>query len=701
MSTRPASRPALRIATLALAGYLCSGAIVTLERVAARRSITVRRSLVREARAAIGTPSFDAAGGRDGVGVVIAVIDTGFDVRHRSLRGRARWVLDQSMAPRGAHSDLERRFRGAVWGGDELERAIDAEASRPSADPSITTDVVGHGTFVASVAAGGAGGGASEGVAPGAELLLAKVGSAAGITDESIIDAMDFAIDRAGDRPLVVVLAAGSVDGAHDGTSAIERAIDARFVPENPGDSRARRALVVAAGNEGGAGVRRRARVERTDGAVALGVFVDGALMVSRTFAVVHEGPLELAIEGPLSDGQRAARTRWVAQGEHYGASVAGFRVGVDRTGGPGPGRSLGESLREGVAARTTLVTIVRESSGDALARASAWRLLARGDAVFDVYGVSGAVAIEDGGDDGTLVVPATAEGAIVVGALVTRERWEGPGGLTRERPVPRSGDGVAAFSSRGPDRVHRARPDLVAPGAWVLGARSLQCDQRAPGSLCAESVAADDPRETAAMGTSVAAPIAAGALARVWSTSPMLSRDAALSRLTRTSDRWTSARRWGAVDLRAALSPGERIATRCSLVASVDAVAPGEPLSFALRATGERGAIDGAPSVTARLEGASLRWVRAYEGGRAELRVRVADAAVESVSVRATLEGGASCEARAAVRRHGRARPASCAVESVGSHSNGVVFVLLIALAIVATRGGRPRSRRACPGSG
>lgn len=650
----------------------------------------MRASLIREARAVIGAPIFAASGGRDGSGVVLAVIDTGFDVRHAALRGRVRWVLDQSAGPRGTHPESERRFRGAVWSGEELEREI---TERPSSE-SITTDPSGHGTFVASIAAGG-GGESREGVAPAAELVLVKVGSVAGIADESIVEAMDFALDRAGTRPLVVVLAAGSADGTHDGVSALERAIDQRFSEQSAQATSARRALVVAAGNEGGSRARRRFRVSRAEGPAEIGVFVSAGRGETRSFSIVHEGAVELAIEGPSNAGSRAARTRWVALGEHVGAGFRGFTVGIDRSSGAGPASALAESLREGTSARSALVTVARSDRDEAIDRGSAWRLLARGDAVLDVYGASGGVAIEGGVDEGTLVVPATAASAIVVGAQVTREQWPAPDGAVRVRTVPRSSDGVAEFSSRGPDRVHRARPDLVAPGAWVLGARSAQCDSRAPGSLCADSEATSDPHTIAAIGTSVAAPIAAGAIARLWSTDPSLSRAMVLSRLTRSSERWTRSLGWGPVDLRAALATVEGPASRCTLAPATDEVAPGEPLSFALRASNDRGAIDRSPVIDARATGGVLRWIHAFEGGRAELRVRVSEAATERVSLRATLDNGVACEASALVRPNGRGRPASCRVECVGAKSTSLSWAALVAIAFAASARQRWRSAR------
>lgn len=660
------------------------------------------RAQVREARAALGVDAWAASGGGDGAGVTLAVIDTGFDVRHRSLAGRARWVLDRTRAPLGAHRALEQRFEGAVWSEHELRAAIERERAEGRVDERLPTDRDGHGTLVASIAAG-AGDATTEGVAPGASLVLIRVRASpdAGVGDDELVTAMDFAIDRAGDGPLVLVMAAGSIDGAHDGSSALERAIEGRFAGE------ARRALVVAAGNEGGGPAHSRVSVERTHGEVALDFTTSAAPGETVSFAVVHEGPVDLALESPRSQGAR--RTRWVSLGEHPGAQLGDDRVGIDRTRPPADGASIERALVEGVAPRVSLVTIEHGAGATqrepATARATRpWRLWLRGQATIDLYGDADALRFERGSDEGTLVVPATALGAVSVGALATRDQWEGRDGATRARPVARGEDGVARFSSRGPDRVHRPEPDLSAPGAWVLGARSGQCDPRAPRSLCAEDRLTSDPHSLAAAGTSVSAPLAAGALARLWSSRPDLSREAALSRLTASSERWSAARGWGAVDLRAAAMEPDVAAVRCTLVATVDAVAPGEPVSFALRALGARGAIGPAPVVRAEVVPSSRApRVVSLEGGRAIIETRApARGPVETLAVTATLEGGARCEATVRVQRRPplpaaslgscAARPSPTAPSRTRDERSTALLVL-----VGLSAGGLRRSRGRC----
>src|SRR5262249_11289355 len=151
------------------------------------------------------------------------------------------------------------------------------EVSSGRASAEIPTDEVGHGTLVASVAAGnGLATGAAvpagryAGVAPEATLLIVRASDTgtARFTDAAVVAGAQFAVDRAAalGLPLVVNLSVGSHHGAHDGTSPLERALAALVPPGTPG-----RAVVVAAGNDGAAPVHARITlVPRAPGEILL-----------------------------------------------------------------------------------------------------------------------------------------------------------------------------------------------------------------------------------------------------------------------------------------------------------------------------------------------------------------------------------------------------------------------------------------------
>ncbi|MFD9391531.1 S8 family serine peptidase [Streptomyces sp. NPDC060000] len=164
----------------------------------------VRRASLDSSKTQIGVPAARQAG-YDGQGVRIAVLDTGVDETHPDLQGR---------------QEAEQNF---------------------SASPD-TRDRFGHGTHVASIAAGtGAkSGGTFEGVAPGARILDAKVLGDDGSGSESdVIAGLEWAAAQHAD---IVNLSLGSQD--RPGVDLLEEAVN-RLSAE-------RGILVVAAaGNDG------------------------------------------------------------------------------------------------------------------------------------------------------------------------------------------------------------------------------------------------------------------------------------------------------------------------------------------------------------------------------------------------------------------------------------------------------------------
>ncbi|NEE04665.1 S8 family serine peptidase [Phytoactinopolyspora halotolerans] len=148
----------------------------------------------------IGAPTaWDA--GLDGSGTTIAILDTGIDDTHPDLTGRV-------------------------------------AAARNFSDARDTVDRFGHGTHVASIAAGN--GERYRGVAPGAQLLNGKVLDDEGWGNESdIVAAMQWAVDQGAD---VVNLSLGGEDTPD--VDPVEQAIE--YLSEQTGTL-----FVVAAGNFG------------------------------------------------------------------------------------------------------------------------------------------------------------------------------------------------------------------------------------------------------------------------------------------------------------------------------------------------------------------------------------------------------------------------------------------------------------------
>jgi subtilisin-like proprotein convertase family protein len=121
-------------------------------------------------------------------------------------------------------------------------------------------------------------------------------------------------------------------------------------------------------------------------------------------------------------------------------------------------------------------------------------------------------------GDGGyaTITPPATAKNVIAVGASESVR----PIGMTDGCGVPDSGANHAKdiidFSSRGPTDDQRLKPDLVAPGTHMLGARPTHPDYAGSGTCVGQSVFPSGSLYNLVSGTSQAAPVVAGAAALI-----------------------------------------------------------------------------------------------------------------------------------------------------------------------------------------
>ncbi len=576
-----------------------------------------RRPLLDAARAAA---SVDAAWERFGVlgrGATVCVVDTGVDLAHRDLRDasdhtRVDWLLDLDRAPRGAEPALEARFGGAVFRGDELDAMLAAE------DPALPTDWHGHGTAVASAAvgddapAGMTTPGVLAGVAPEARLVVVRAlrRGTPGFADEDIARGAAFCAAVADPPRTVALLSLGGHDGAHDGTSAIEAAL-AELV-------RAGLTIVVAAGNDGGGSIHAASRVAAGASAIfTLDVPSPQDAGVAHV-AVAVRGATSVALVAP--DG---ARVRVGARGEHARLATRRGTIEIDAS-----REGVVDLVAEGDAALPLLGgRFVIEVGGPA--HADAWIVSAELGTTPFAPSFSGANVVH--GEEVTM--PATADDVVAVGASVSRETLlstDGSPALT----LAADAEGRALFSSRGPSAGGALRPDVLAPGGWLLAARSAAVDPSDPEALVHghasewSRLARPDGR-LAIAGTSLSAAIVAGALALAVEAAPLdplRDRDRLAWSATRGDGAaFTPARGFGALDVGAFLdaraAPTGGAASAGSLSTSRWFATPGETeLSLALVARASDAVPDDA-WVTFSRDGVVV--------GRAPLRAGIARARV------------------------------------------------------------------------
>lgn len=500
-----------------------------------------RRPLLDEARAAA---RVDLAWERFGVlgeGACVCVVDTGVDLAHRDLRDaddhtRVDWLLDLDASPRGSEPELEARFGGAVYRQDELDAMYSA------GDPTLPTDWHGHGTAIASAALGDdappgvSTPGPFAGVAPRARLIVVRAlrRGSGGFADDDIVRGATFCGAVADPGHTVVVLSLGGHDGAHDGTSPIERALD---VLVHRGLT-----IVVAAGNDGGRAFHAAARVADAT-TTALTLRVPSPEDVSDAHvAIAIRGAAHVALRSP--DGLQAEV------------------------------RTPGEQVRIVTVHGTLDASALREGVIDLVLSGDATRPLVGGDFIVAITGPAHVDAWIVSSELGTaflspafvgphvvpgeeVSMPATSESVIAVGASVSRATLvttDGSPTLTLDA----DDEGRALFSARGPSASGTLRPDVLAPGGWIVAARSHSVDPADPEALvhghASDWSRLSQPDERLAIaGTSVSAAIVAGALALAVEVAPLdPERDRARLAFTATHTgdaAFTPARGFGALD--------------------------------------------------------------------------------------------------------------------------------------------------------
>ncbi|MGH7297071.1 MAG: S8 family serine peptidase [Polyangiaceae bacterium] len=508
--------------------------------------------------------------GMDGTGVLVGIADTGLDVTHKDFiddngHTRVAWLLDLSSPPRGVYPDLEQKYgttddsgnlvAGAVWAAADIDALLSTGQGASLAQ--LPQDEAGHGTLVASCAAGNGLQGSSQyrGVAPKATILAARVTGVGSeeIGNDELLRGTAFLFERADfmQKPVVVNLSIGTQFGPHDGTTSWEQALASHVGPGLPGH-----ALVVAAGNDGS--------------------IVGGP--VHQSVFVAPGSTVRVPLTAPYA-AQNGGAEVWVAV--HGGASVS---VGLDSPEGTWispvrPGDSAGKNTSAFTAAvyngsQPSNSPVPAGSDGAVVVWQGQWpagtyavTLTGRGSVDLYVEGTgdqagAGAVGWVSGVREGTVTLPASHPEIIGVGCTINKTSWHAMAGYALGLSVPEldavggapAADGGSRdplpgepcwFSSAGPTLTGVQKPDIMAPGAAIVGAMSQQAVPPATNSIFTNPSCPDktgsganpdcqqvDPEHAVSFGTSFSSPLVAGTVAILLQRDPTLTQDQVLAAL-------------------------------------------------------------------------------------------------------------------------------------------------------------------------
>lgn len=486
------------------------------------------------------------AEGLSGSGAVVAYVDTGVDVFHEDFRKadgttRIRYLLDLS-SPGDVDGD------GVLDGSGPFGGTLYDEASINVALASgrmAARDTTGHGTHGLSVAAGDDP--ALPGVAPAADLIVVKAtreDGTLGFESADIINALSFVDQKAVElgRPYVANLSLGSIGGSHDGRSLEEQAIDALVGPGIAG-----KVVVVAAGNASdNRGTRNRH---------FRGTAYAGFTSTSNSHTLV----VPAYTENPGRGNDRVVLTLWQKGRDQNRITVTGPgcpAVSADFGDYQDVPTPCGDVFIANMGGASPLngdvesVVLIDDWSGTS-PRSGSWTVTVTGQEIGDTGVYDGWLGEESvvgstspylttNADNALLVgKPGGAYNAITVGSqgldsAGTRYRtsWTDVNGVARTDTSAVDGD-ISDFSSPGGTRDGRVKPELVAPGERVLGAVSRDALPAASTSIYRfhpfaepDALLTDESSNHAfgmLQGTSFAAPVVSGLVARVLGENPAL----------------------------------------------------------------------------------------------------------------------------------------------------------------------------------
>jgi len=506
--------------------------------------------MLDKARAAAGIP-YEVPAGDDGApvvcsgkGVVVGVIDRGFDYNHEAFLDadgvcRVSRVWEQA----GSSSTLTAP-EGFGYG---------IELATPEAIANAAGDVTGnsHGTHVAGIAAGDSRfrDGAYVGVAPDAEIVLVSMGETSG-DNANLSDAIAYIFNyaRLAGKPCVINMSLGAQTGPHDGTSPFDRLADSL---SGPGCL-----LVGSAGNHG-ADQFHVSRTFASDDDAPLATFLQfkSALTPSNAGGTVEiwgDAGTDFAVELICysKTNKRITETLTVdmssAEAKEYSfaENVTGpLTVAVETNPVNGKRHVVIESGVYGLRNRYFVgVRVIPAAAGKVDIWADNVKLGLTGN---DIEGYTA-----PGSDDSTIAeIGGTAKSVLTVGAYATRDEYT-VFGTTEVKNIGQNPGDICSFSSYGPTADGRQKPEVTAPGCFVISAVSSYDNSGT--QILADVNEEGNFRYGYMQGTSMAAPFVTGVVAGWLQLDPDLDPDRLreVAMATASADDFTaagSAIRWGA----------------------------------------------------------------------------------------------------------------------------------------------------------
>lgn len=389
--------------------------------------------------------------GYEGAGVIVGVVDRGFDYGHSAFRN-----ADGSLRIKRVWEQATKEGTAPSKFGYGAEFTSEADILAAGGDIRNNS----HGTHVAAIAAGS---GRLPGMAPKADIVLVSLGNDEDAT-VNITNAISYIFDYAGEegKPCVVNLSLGAHDGPHDGTSPFDLMADEL---QGPG-----RLIVGSAGNHRG----NKFHVEGSS--YPLRTFIDfrktvSALNNGGDISVWSAPGQEITVNLLVcntNSGEVAERV------EVYPAEVSEASLGRNVSGSVAVSAERNPQNNKIHVALTSAITAIRNNHAVAIEVTSP--TAGKTDIWADNVKVGLTSRDMEGYSDGTAPTIAeiggTAKRILTVGSYTTRAEYSVLG-VDGVQKLDETVGALSSFSSCGPTADGRMKPAVCAPGCYISSAVS------------------------------------------------------------------------------------------------------------------------------------------------------------------------------------------------------------------------------------
>lgn len=457
---------------------------------------------------------FNLPQGYTGENVVMGIIDEGIDFRHPDFRdefGRTRidYLWDQSIINFDPNTQAQPYGYGKEYTGSQIDTSTQHFDSRFSHGSHVTGIACGNGLSLNNY----------KGVAPKADMIIVKMDLNQPDNEflSNLVDAVKYIYDRAEQmgKPAVINVSLGTYFGSHDGKDIQAQAIDF-LITEKPG-----RALVASAGNAGTAPIHIGYEVspdtnftwmQHTSNGIYIQAWGDSGSFENIQFSISAD-----RVRPDYSTvGNLPFRTVNHQPGVVINDTIwnGSNRIGIIQ--------SMAQYWNGTWSQEYFILpdSIINIQPGDTsryfwriettgTGRLDAWSF----DLVFDnlpdmaAYPLISKYKIPD--TEQTIVSSFTcSDKVITVGSYVNRNFYSNANfAVTRDTSLEVGA--LSGFSSRGPTRDGRIKPDITATGEWVLSC-GAQSELNILAAVEPDKVAAGRKHKRSS-GTSMASPVVAG----------------------------------------------------------------------------------------------------------------------------------------------------------------------------------------------